>query len=118
MPAIRPAPSGTECDMRNLIAGAFVSLDGVMQAPGGPEEDPTGGFDLGGWTTTYWDDVMDEAAGEIYGRPFDLLPGSKTYEIFAAPWPYSDEHPIHDHTPKERRVGNKCVNKCTTGWAA
>ncbi|HEY9553836.1 dihydrofolate reductase family protein [Allosphingosinicella sp.] len=89
--------------MRNLIAGAFVSLDGVMQAPGGPEEDPTGGFDLGGWTTTYWDDVMDEAAGEIYGRPFDLLLGRKTYEIFAAHWPYSDEQPIADQLNGARK---------------
>src|SRR3546814_20603905 len=89
--------------MRNLIAGAFVSLDGVMQAPGGPEEDPTGGFDLGGWTTTYWDDVMDEAAGEIYGRPFDLLLGRKTYEIFAAHWPSSDEQPSADQLNGARK---------------
>src|SRR3546814_15076635 len=80
--------------MRNLIAGAFVSLDGVMQAPGAPEEDPTGGFDLGGWTPTYWDDVMDEASRAIYSRPFDLIPGLKTYGYIAPHLSYSDCHPI------------------------
>jgi dihydrofolate reductase len=74
--------------MRNVIAAAFVSLDGVMQAPGGPEEDPTGGFAYGGWTVNYWDDVIGHATAESFGRPFDLLLGRKTYEIFAAHWPY------------------------------
>jgi dihydrofolate reductase len=74
--------------MRKLIVGAFVSLDGVMQAPGGPEEDPTGGFEFGGWTFPFWDEVMGEAMGESFSKPFDLLLGRKTYEIFAAHWPY------------------------------
>ncbi len=74
--------------MRKLRVGAFVSLDGVMQAPGGPEEDPTGGFKFGGWTFPLWDEVGGEALGESFGRPFDLLLGRKTYEIFAAYWPY------------------------------
>jgi dihydrofolate reductase len=74
--------------MRKLIVGAFVSLDGVMQAPGGPEEDPTGGFEFGGWTFPHWDEVMDEAMGETFSKPFDLLLGRRTYEIFAAHWPY------------------------------
>lgn len=73
--------------MRKVIAAAFVSLDGVMQAPGGPEEDPTGGFTLGGWTATYWDEIMGQAM-DLFGGPFDLLLGRKTYEIFAAHWPY------------------------------
>jgi dihydrofolate reductase len=74
--------------MRKLVAGAFISLDGVMQAPGGPEEDPTGGFEHGGWTATYWDDVINQAMSESFSQPFDLLLGRKTYDIFAAYWPY------------------------------
>jgi dihydrofolate reductase len=74
--------------MRKIIAGAFISLDGVMQAPGGPKEDPTGGFEHGGWTAPLWDDVTGAAMGETFGRPFDLLLGRKTYDIFAAHWPY------------------------------
>jgi len=79
--------------MRRVVCAAFVSLDGVMQAPGGPEEDPTGGFRFGGWTFPYWDEVMGAAMGESFGRPFDLLLGRKTYEIFAAHWPYTEEEP-------------------------
>ena len=74
--------------MRNIIASAFTSLDGIMQAPGGPEEDPTGGFELGGWTVPHFDAALGSAMGEIFGRPFALLLGRKTYEIFAAHWPY------------------------------
>ncbi len=74
--------------MRKITGGVFQSLDGIMQAPGGPPEDPTGGFDLGGWAATQWDDKMGEAMGGIFAAPFDLLLGRKTYEIFAAHWPY------------------------------
>lgn len=77
--------------MRKLVAAAFVSLDGVMQAPGGPTEDPTGGFTLGGWTVNYWDDAMGPFMGDMFANPFDLLLGRKTYEIFAAYWPYYDQ---------------------------
>jgi dihydrofolate reductase len=79
--------------MRKVVAAAFVSLDGVMQAPGGPEEDPTGGFTQGGWTATYWDEIMGQSM-DIFGGPFDLLLGRKTYEIFAAHWPYVTDDPI------------------------
>lgn len=72
--------------MRKLIISAFVSLDGVMQAPGGPEEDPTGGFQHGGWTVPYWDDSIGAQMGETFSAPFDLLLGRKTYDIFAAHW--------------------------------
>lgn len=82
--------------MRKVIAAAFVSLDGVMQAPGGPEEDPTGGFEHGGWTVDYWDDAMGEAMGALFAEPFDLLLGRKTYDIFAAHWPYVEDDPIAD----------------------
>lgn len=77
--------------MRNVVCAAFVSLDGVMQAPGAPPEDPTGGFTLGGWSVNYWDEPMGAFMGETFGRPYDLLLGRKTYEIFAAHWPYVDE---------------------------
>ena len=76
--------------MRKVIASAFVSLDGVMQAPGGPEEDPTGGFKFGGWTAGYFDQVLGEVMGEVFSQPFELLLGRKTYEIFAAHWPYAE----------------------------
>jgi dihydrofolate reductase len=79
--------------MRRVVCAAFVSLDGIMQAPGGPEEDPTGGFAYGGWTFPHWDEAMATAMGESFGKPFDLLLGRKTYEIFAAHWPYADEPP-------------------------
>ncbi|HKU16319.1 MAG TPA: dihydrofolate reductase family protein [Steroidobacteraceae bacterium] len=75
--------------MRKVIAGVMMSLDGVMQAPGAPEEDPTGGFELGGWVFPYFDDVLGQAMGKSFGAPFDLLLGRKTYEIFAAHWPYA-----------------------------
>ena len=77
--------------MRKVVAAAFVSLDGVMQAPGGPPEDPTGGFTQGGWTVNYWDESMDEFMGGMFAIPFDLLLGRKTYEIFAAHWPFVDK---------------------------
>lgn len=76
---------------RKIITAAFVSLDGVMQAPGGPEEDPTNGFSLGGWTFHYWDDVMGAAMDGIFSRPYALLLGRKTYDIFAAHWPYQND---------------------------
>jgi dihydrofolate reductase len=74
--------------MRRLIASTFVSLDGIMQAPGGPEEDPTGGFALGGWMFNYWDEAMDFSAAGFTGQDRELVLGRKTYEIFEAYWPY------------------------------
>jgi dihydrofolate reductase len=79
--------------MRKLLVQSFVSADGVMQAPGGPEEDPTGGFTAGGWSTGYWDAMMGEVMGEEMSKPRDLLLGRKTYEIFAAHWPYAGDYP-------------------------
>jgi dihydrofolate reductase len=81
--------------MRQLVAVTQMTLDGVMQAPGGPEEDPSGGFEYGGWSAPYYDEMLGQAAGEAFEKPFDLLLGRKTYEIFAAHWPY-DEGPIAD----------------------
>ena len=77
--------------MRKIIGGVFQSLDGVMQSPGGPPEDPTGGFELGGWATSFFDEKMGAAMGALFGAPFDLLLGRKTYEIFAGHWPFVPE---------------------------
>lgn len=76
--------------MRKLVVLSFISLDGVMQAPGGPDEDPSGGFSRGGWTVPYSDDYLGDAMTKNLDRPFALLLGRRTYEIFAAYWPYAD----------------------------
>ncbi len=83
--------------MRKLNVLTFVSLDGVMQAPGGPEEDTSGGFSLGGWTVPYFDDFLGQVMTEQMNHPFDLLLGRKTFEIFASYWP-QQESPINDAT--------------------
>ena len=81
--------------MRKLIVSAFASLDGIMQAPGGPEEDPTGGFAPGGWMFGYADESMDFSASGFDGKDRELVLGRRTYQIFEAYWPYqSDDHPI------------------------
>src|SRR5262245_55845207 len=84
-----------EGPMRKVIVGAQVSLDGVMQAPGGPEEDPTGGFKFGGWVAPLGetDPVFGEEIGKLFGEPFDLLLGRRTYDIFAAYWPFAQARP-------------------------
>ena len=77
--------------MRPLVVTAFLSLDGVVQAPGGPDEDRSGGFALGGWTVPFFDDTVGAAMGELMGRPFDLLLGRRTYDVFAGFWPNAGE---------------------------
>jgi dihydrofolate reductase len=77
--------------MRKLIVGAMVSLDGVMQAPGGPNEDPTKGFKFGGWSMSHFDQAGGEEIDRLFKEEFALLLGRKTYEIFAAYWPYHNE---------------------------
>jgi dihydrofolate reductase len=79
--------------MRPLVVSTFLTLDGVMQAPGGPEEDEAGGFGHGGWSAGYWDEATSARMGEVMGSPFDLLLGRKTYEIFAAYWPVNPDTP-------------------------
>ena len=79
--------------MRNLVLLTFVTLDGVMQAPGGPLEDTSGGFKYGGWTAGYWDDFMGKVMEKQMAKPFDLLLGRKTYDIFAAYWPSAKNQP-------------------------
>jgi len=76
--------------MRRLRAASFVSLDGVMQAPGGPEEDRTGGFAHGGWVFPFWNEELDACMEAAMGRDYDLLLGRRTYEIFAGFWPFAD----------------------------
>jgi dihydrofolate reductase len=78
---------------RKLTGAVFVSLDGVMQAPGGPEEDPTGGFRHGGWVAPYWAEDMGPFEKLIDGD-YDLLLARRTYEIFAGYWPYNQDQPI------------------------
>src|SRR5438067_2307392 len=77
--------------MRKLIASTFTSLDGVMQAPGGPDEDPSENFTLGGWISAFWDEAMDLSAAGFDGKDRELVLGRKTYEIFEAYWPHQAE---------------------------
>jgi dihydrofolate reductase len=88
--------------MRKLIVSMFLTLDGVMQAPGGPEEDDSGGFAYGGWSVHYWDDLMGQVMTEAMSAPFDLVLGRRTYDIFAAYWPHAPEEagakPLNDAT--------------------
>jgi dihydrofolate reductase len=86
--------------MKTLAVNAFISLDGVMQAPGGPHEDPTGGFTMGGWAVGFFDEEMVERMSGA--APYELLLGRGTYEIFAAHWPH-DEGPIADHLNATRK---------------
>lgn len=78
--------------MRKIIVLSFISLDGVLQAPGGPEEDPTGAFAYGGWVFPYFDEVIDKVMEEQMSKPFSLLLGRKTYDIFASYWPQHEDH--------------------------
>ncbi|WP_341631086.1 dihydrofolate reductase family protein [Sphingomonas agri] len=80
--------------MRKLTGAVFQSLDGVMQAPGAPEEDRSGGFDLGGWSFHFWDGSMEQPFGKVIEAEYDLLLGRRTYDIFAAYWPYNRDNPI------------------------
>jgi len=85
--------------MRPIHVLTFVSLDGVMQGPGGPTEDPSGGFTNGGWTVPYFDEALGNVMGEQMNRPFDLLLGRKTFEIFATYWPQQgDDNVINKAT--------------------
>ena len=98
--------------MRPLVVNTFVTLDGVMQAPGGPEEDPTGDFTHGGWSAGYWDEAMGARMGELMGAPFDLLLGRKTYEIFAAHWPHVPDEPGAEQLNSARKyVASRTLDK-------
>jgi dihydrofolate reductase len=88
--------------MRRLMVTAFMTLDGVVQAPGGPEEDDSGGFAFGGWSFHFWDERMGEVMTQVMGHPFDLVLGRRTYDIFAAYWPNAPEeagaNPLNEAT--------------------
>jgi dihydrofolate reductase len=77
--------------MRKIIVLTFITMDGVMQAPGGPEEDTSSNFKYGGWTVPYFDEFLGQVMTEQMGAPFDLLLGRKTFEIFASYWPFHPE---------------------------
>ncbi|HEY3615042.1 MAG TPA: dihydrofolate reductase family protein [Gaiellales bacterium] len=79
--------------MRKLVVSTFLTLDGVMQAPGGPGEDDSGGFAQGGWSVRFWDEKMGEVMTAAMGVPFDLVLGRRTYDIFAAHWPNAGDDP-------------------------
>jgi dihydrofolate reductase len=97
--------------MRKLIVLSFITLDGVMQAPGGPEEDPTGGFKHEGWVVGYFDDFLGRVMDKQISKPFDLLFGRKTYEIFAAHWPYVN-HPFAARLNNAKKyVASKTLTK-------
>src|SRR6476620_10352631 len=124
--------------MRKLLVNTFLTLDGVMQAPGGPGEDDSGGFALGGWSVNYWDDSMGEVMGETMGDPFDLVLGRRTYDIFSSYWPHATDNPgakpLNDATkyvasrshsrvgmgllrPDRRRRGRRHRGAQDGGWA-
>lgn len=90
--------------MRRIIGAAFVSLDGVMQGPGGPTEDTTGGFSFSGWLPPVGDDAINDKIGELFGRPFDLLLGRRTYDIFAGYWPYAPDEMADIRDPFNART--------------
>ncbi|MBV2181264.1 MAG: dihydrofolate reductase family protein [Castellaniella sp.] len=92
--------------MRKLIASTFVSLDGVMQAPGGPEEDPSGSFVFGGWTFSYWDEIMGRSMNGFDAKDRELVLGRRTYEIFEAHWPYQ---PVDDPIARTFNATRKYV---------
>src|SRR5256885_9615357 len=106
--------------MRKIIVGAQVSLDGVMQAPGGPMEDPTKRFEFGGWAMAYFDPDFGAEIQHVFKEPFDLLLGRKTYEIFAAYWPYYEDAPHGGIAKLFNDVRKYVVSRSgdvDTGWA-
>ena len=89
--------------MRKLVVSTFLTLDGVMQAPGGPREDDEGGFALGGWSVNYWDERMVEVMTEATSKPFAMVLGRKSYDILAAHWPHASEEegaPVFNNATK------------------
>ena len=103
--------------MRKLLVTTFLTLDGVMQAPGGPEEDPSEDFAYGGWSVNYFDDDVGRAMDKVMAKPFDLVLGRKTYEIFAAFWPNAPDEaggkPLNDAT---KYVASRTLSQDSLGW--
>jgi dihydrofolate reductase len=88
--------------MRKLIVSTFLTLDGVMQGPGGPDEDDSGGFTHGGWSVNYWDDLMGQVMGEATSVPFAMVLGRRTFDIMAGFWPTAPDE-----------AGGKVFNEAT-----
>ena len=106
--------------MRKIVVGAQVSIDGVMQSPGGSTEDPTGGFQFGGWSMPYFDQEGGAEVMRLFEGDFALLLGRKTYEIFAAYWPYYDESAHNEIATLFNRITKYVVSRSgqvDTGWA-
>lgn len=97
--------------MRKVVITTFLTLDGVMQGPGGPEEDRSGGFEHGGWSVKYWDDRMDEVMGREFSKPFDMLLGRRTYEIFAAYWAHTDEPGAKELNDARKHVASRTLKR-------
>src|SRR5467141_311143 len=102
--------------MREIIVGAMVSMDGVMQAPGGPSEDPTKGFKFGGWQMPYFDQEFGEELDRVFKEKFDLLLGRKTYEIFAAYWPYAPHGSIAKLFNEIKKYAVSRSGEVDTSW--
>jgi dihydrofolate reductase len=102
--------------MRQIIVGAMVSMDGVMQAPGGPAEDPTKGFKFGGWQMPYFDQEFGEELDRVFKEKFDLLLGRKTYEIFAAYWPYAPHGSIAKLFNEIKKYAVSRSGEVDTSW--
>ena len=101
--------------MRKIIAITQVSVDGVMQAPGGPDEDPTSGFTHGGWFMHYGDDLLHKVIGETIAGEFEILLGRRTYDIFASYWPHHDDDPIGKAFNKAKKyVATRTLDEA--GW--
>jgi len=99
--------------MRKLVASTFVSLDGVMQAPGGPQEDPSGGFEFGGWPFKYWNEEMGRSMDGFDGKDRELVLGRRTYEIFEAYWPYqpADDPIARTFNATRKHVASRSLEK-------
>src|SRR5438067_2401636 len=102
--------------MRKIIVGAMVSMDGVMQAPGAPLEDPTNGFRFGGWQMPYFDQEFGEELDRVFKEKFDLLLGRKTYEIFAAYWPYAPHGSIAKLFNEIKKYAVSRSGEVDTSW--
>jgi dihydrofolate reductase len=101
--------------MRKLIVQTFLTLDGVMQAPGGPGEDDSGGFAYGGWSVNYWDEQMGQVMTEALSTPFDLVLGRTTYDIFAAYWPHAPEEDAKPLNEATKYVASR--SRPTLSWS-
>lgn len=98
--------------MRKITVCTFMTMDGVIQSPGSPEEDTKNNFQWGGWSASYWDELMNEAMAKTTAQPYDLLLGRRTYDIFAAFWPNQEPNPTTDTFNRVQKfvVSNSALN--------